>query len=289
MKRSVKMIALSAVLVSALFACTKEAKESQVNIQEGTLTAVKEKAVEKVSKKPLLIPGQSPGIASVGKQVTVSYTATDQATNAAISCGKLTIYQWDGTLWIEVAVANAPTASFTFTPTTATDCAYKFRAGFSPGRGSAGVSCSGDYTGVDYTTEQDFCVDVQECVETFTITSDVEATAVANGQYEFAITYTLISPVDVNDVKFQGGATAGGNFGSTITEFGNTTVVNANNNNTVLKWEGNLQACTPQKVTFKYKRNFNCTGIEQAITGGWKASAGATELDVKAPLTFSCN
>ncbi len=289
MKRSIKTIALSSILVASLFACTKDAKESQVNIQEGTLTAAKEKTAEKVSKKPLLTPSQAPTVASVGKSVTVSYTATDQTTNTAVSCGKVSIYQWDGIQWVEVAAANAPTASFTFTPTTATDCAYKFRAGFSPGGGSGGVSCSGDYAGVDYTTEQDFCIDVQECVQTFTISSEIEATAVANGQYEFAITYTLISPVDVNGVKFQGGATAGGNVGSTITDYGNTTVVNANNNNTVLKWDGNLQACTPQKVAFKYKRNFKCPAVDEAITGQWSASVGATELGVKAPLTYSCN
>lgn len=87
-----------------------------------------------------------------------------------------------------------------------------------------------------------------------------------NGQFEFTITYTLISPVDYSKVKFQGGATASGKEGSLVNDIGNTTVDNLNNNNTVQKWEGPLKACTPQKVTVKYTRNFKCSLNGQEIT-----------------------
>ncbi len=90
-------------------------------------------------------------------------------------------------------------------------------------------------------------------------------------------------------IKFQGGATAGGNSGHAITDFGNTVVVNANNNNTVVKWTGDLQACTPQKVWFKYTRNFSCPATDAVVTGNWKASIGDVVLGEITPLTYTCN
>jgi hypothetical protein len=123
----------------------------------------------------------------------------------------------------------------------------------------------------------------------FTIVPTVEATNVGGGLYEFSITYVLTSPVDVSGVKFQGGATAGGNEGHDVTDFGNTSLVNDNKNNTVVKWTGDLQACTPTTVHFKYTRQFGCPATAAQVTGNWKASVGDITLGEIAPITYSCN
>ena len=186
----------------------------------------------------------------------------------------------------EAVQAPAPSASFTFTPTEAGTCAYEFNANYNGGGGPGGTSCQGTYGTFHKAPE---CIEVNACVTAFTIDSDVSASDLGNGLYEFTINYTLISPEALSNIKFQGGATAGGNSGHAITDFGNTTVVNANNNNTVVKWEGNLEACIPQVVTFKYTRNFSCPATDATVTGNWKASVGENILGEIAPLTFSCN
>jgi len=283
--KSLKVSWLGLIAI-VFFACNKDNGE----LTETDIAGARFQSLAGRTPKPILTPSQNPTPAITGNPVTVSYTATDPGTSAAVNCGRVFIYQWDGSAWAEVASAPSPTASFTFTPLTATDCAYKFRAGFTPGGGSGGVNCSGSYAGVDYTTEQDFCVDVIEpCVSVFTIDGNVTGTDIGNGLYEFSVTYTLTSPTDQTGVKFQGGATAGGNTGHAITDFGNTVVVNANNNNTVLKWEGNLVACQPQSVSFKYTRNFSCPATDAAVTGQWSAKIGETVLGLIEPLIYSCN
>ena len=281
------LLGLFAILFSA---CQKDTSHFSVANSDIAVSAKKVgplSSSENGTAKPVLTASQNPAPVAVGNSVTVSYTATDPNTAATVNCGRVYIYQWDGSVWVEVASASSPTASFTFTPSTATDCAYKFRAGFTPGGGT--VNCSGSYAGVDYSTEQDFCVDViQPCVQSFTIGSNVSAVDHGNGLYEFTITYTLTSPVDVSNVKFQGGATAGGNTGHTITDLGNTVVVNANLNNTVLKWEGDLHACQPQTIAFKYTRNFSCPATDAAVTGQWSAKTPEIDLGIIAPLTYSC-
>jgi len=131
---------------------------------------------------------------------------------------------------------------------------------------------------VNYEDGTAFCVDViqQTCVTTFTIGSNVSAVNLNNGLYEFTITYTLTSPVDVSNVN-------------SITDYGNTVVVNANNNNTVVKWVGDLKACTPQTVSFKYTRNFSCPATDAYVTGDWSASTSTQDLGTISRLTYSCN
>ena len=282
-----KIVPIS-ILVSFLAfifsSCSKElaSKTSANSISGGSVASN-----SVVNKKPILTPSQSPAPVRKGNSVTVSYTATDPNTGSAVSCGRVKIYQWIDGVWIEVASGNAPTVSLTLSTQTADDCAYKFRAGFDPGGPN---QCRGAYTGVDYLLGQDFCVDVIEpCVEVFTIDGQTTAVNLQNGLYEFTITYTLTSPVNVAGVKFQGGATAGGNTGHTITNLGEFQYANVNNNNTVLKWVGDLQACTPKVLTFKYTRNFSCPSVDALVTGDWSASIDVTQLGYIAKLPYTCN
>jgi len=284
-------LSLFALIVIVSSSCKKEIKPS-VSADEEIVISNRVQGAAPQSNgtpKPLLIASQSPAPVSVGNQVTVTYTAKDPSTNSTISCGKVTIYMYNGAEWVEVATSTTPVATYSFTPTTADDCAYQFKAGFAPGGGD--VNCQGSYAGVNYEDGTAFCVDViqQTCVTTFTIGSNVSAVNLNNGLYEFTITYTLTSPVDVSNVKFQGGATAGGNSGHSITDYGNTVVVNANNNNTVVKWVGDLKACTPQTVSFKYTRNFSCPATDAYVTGDWSASTSTQDLGTISRLTYSCN
>lgn len=281
-----KIVPIS-ILVSFMFfifsSCSKQIS-NEVSASSVSATSMANNAV--VNKKPLLTPSQSPAPVRKGNSVTVSYTATDANTGSAVQCGRIKIYQWLNGMWKEVASANAPTASFTLSTETADDCAYKFRAGFDPGGSN---QCRGAYTGVDYLLGQDFCLDVIEpCVDVFTIDGEATAVNLQNGLYEFTITYTLTSPVNVTGVKFQGGATAGGNTGHAISDPGEFQYANVNNNNTVLKWVGDLQACTPKVLTFKYTRNFSCPSGDALVTGDWSASAGGTQLGYIAKLPYSC-
>lgn len=242
-------------------------------------------------KKPVLTPSQSPKpyVLGSGGQLTITYTAAAQGDpTTQVACGRISIYQKINGVWTEVAHAAAPVVSYSFIPTTAADCAYEFRAGFDPGGNP--TQCRGTYSGVDYLTESSsFCADVSDpCVQTFDIKGGVTATDNEDGTYNFTIKYTLTSPVDVAGVKFQGGATAGGQFLHDMVDFGNTTLVHNNNQNTVLKWVGDLKACQPQEVTFTYKRKFSCPATNALVTGDWSASVGATELGTIAKLPYSC-
>jgi hypothetical protein len=284
-------LSLLGLLAFIFFACTKTddsiISSSSQNTTSLNLARI---ALRGGPATPVLTPSQSISPANVGDPVTVTFKATDPVSHANLGCGRVSIYKWDGSAWVEVASAPAPSASYTFTPSTDMDCAYRFRAGFAAGGGTGGVNCSGSYTGVDYTTQNDYCVDVvSTCVNTFTIDSDVKASKLNNGLYEFTVTYQLSSPVDVNNVEFQGGATAGGSTGHAITYKSEGLMVrNANNNNTVLVWSGNLKACTPQVVQFKYTRNFSCPANEAKVTGNWTAISGALLLGEKAELTYTC-
>ena len=283
----VPLTILISFLIFIFTGCSKDmGNDSEVSAQNSiSAAAVSNNSV--VSKKPLLTPSQSPAPVRKGNSVTISYTARDQYSGAEVQCGRIKIYQWLDGMWKEVASGNAPTVSFNLSTQTADDCAYRFRAGFDPGGPN---QCRGAYTGVDYLLCQDFCVDVIEpCVDVFTIDGQAAAVNLQNGLYEFTITYTLTSPVDVSGVKFQGGATAGGNSGHAITNVGELQYANVNNNNTVLKWLGDLKACTPKVLTFKYTRNFSCPGVGALVTGDWSASVGGTQLGYIAKLPYSCN
>ena len=279
------------ILASFLFfifsSCSKEIVSNPPSEVQASITGGTVSNNSVVNKKPLLTPSQSPAPVRKGNSVTISYTATDQTTGIAVQCGRIKIYQWIAGTWTLVATGNAPTVSLVLSAETADDCAYKFRAGFDP----AGTNqCRGAYTGVDYLLSQDFCVDVTDpCVDVFTIDGQTTAVNLQNGLYEFAITYTLTSPVDAAGVKFQGGATAGGKTGHAITDVGEFEYVNINNNNTVLKWVGDLKACTPKVLTFKYTRNFYCPSVGALVTGDWSASIGDTQLGFIAKLPYSCN
>jgi hypothetical protein len=282
-----KIVPLSILVSFLMFIFSSCSKDLATDPSADSVFAASVASNAVVNKKPLLTPSQSPAPVRKGNSVTISYTATDQNTGTAVQCGRIKIYQWLNGMWTEVASGNAPTVSFSLSTQTADDCAYKFRAGFDP----AGTNqCRGAYTGVDYLLGQDFCVDVIEpCVEVFTIDGNATAVNLQNGLYEFTITYTLTSPVNVTGVKFQGGATAGGNTGHAITNVGDFQYANINNNNTVLKWVGDLQACTPKVLTFKYTRNFSCPSAGALVTGDWSASVGGTQLGYIAKLPYSCN
>jgi hypothetical protein len=275
------------ILTSVFSSCSKDLGNSSSADDANSIAGVQVASNGVVStKKPVLTPSQDPAPVNKGNSVTIRYSAADATSGAAVQCGRIKIYQWLAGTWTEVASGTAPTVSFTLQTLTADDCAYKFRAGFDPGGTN---QCRGSYTGVDYLLGQEFCVDVVEpCVDVFTIDGHTEAKDLQNGLYEFTITYTLTSPVDVEGVKFQGGATAGGKTGHAITDVGDFEYVNINNNNTVLKWVGDLKACTPKVLSFKYTRNFSCPADGALVTGDWSASTVAGELGVIAKLPYNC-
>lgn len=295
--KTMQLSIIALVFLSLFYSCTKDSSVTANNIiiaSTGKNTVLGKNSDVGIAnesskeKKPLLIPSDDNYEVNVNTPVTVSFTATDGESLAPVTCGRVFIYQLKNDVWVEVASNDAATATYTFTPTIVGECAYKFKAAFAPGGGT--LNCRGSYAGVDFTTQPEICVNVTSpCVTEFTIGENVVAQPMGNGIYEFTITYTLTSPTAVTGVKFQGGATAGGNTGHQITDLGNTVVVNANNNNTVVKWEGNLEACTPQTVYFKYTRNFSCPATNAAVTGNWKASIGEVVLGEIAPLTYSCN
>ncbi|HEY0679936.1 MAG TPA: hypothetical protein VGD17_16745 [Chitinophagaceae bacterium] len=288
--KALKLSSLALLCISFFSSCTKDVKTASTYDESQEMYSGAKPGVPTIesSKKPVLTPSQSPKPVDKGNAVTVSYSATDNTTGAAVQCGRIVIYQWLNGAWTEIASGNAPTVSTQpIMTTTADDCAYMFRAGFDPG--GNGTQCKGSYAGVDYLTEADFCADVEDpCVDVFTITGQAEAQDLLNGLYEFTITYTLTSPEDLAGVKFQGGATAGGNSGHAITDLGEFQLVNVNNNNTVIKWEGNLEACVPKLLTFKYTRNFSCPANGALVTGDWTATLGLQELGFIAKLPYTC-
>lgn len=288
-----KILKLSSItaciaLLCFIISCTKETSNQIALENASTLSLAKGRLMNiQHSKKPVLTPSKDLAVVRKGSSVTITYTATDRISNEPVGCGNIKIYQLKEAEWVEVASHDAPSVSVTIEATTAGDCAYQFKAGFTPG--NADEKCKGSYAGVDYTEQAAYCVKVEDCVTEFTIDPQVTAKPIGGGLYEFTVSYTLTSPENIQGVKFQGGATAGGNSGHAVTDLGTTEVVNANRNNTVLKWEGNLNACTPQVVTFKYTRNFSCPTTGGSVTGNWTAKVGETLLGSVAPLVYSCN
>ena len=237
------------------------------------------------SVDPSLIVVFNPNPAEWNKNVSV-IGSFDPTTGVAVpDCGKLQLFQKVAGDWRKVAEADISalvySVTYNFTPDIVGEDAYEFRTHFI----KSGGGCNGFNT---HFSDSYFLDVVKPCVSVFTITPAVSATNIGGGLYEFTVTYTLTSPVDVQGIKFQGGATAGGNSGHQLTNLGNTSVVNANNNNTVLKWEGNLTACTPQEISFKYTRNFSCPATSAIVTGGWSAVQGTTLLGAIDPLPYSC-
>ena len=237
------------------------------------------------SVDPSLVVVFNPNPAELDKTVSV-IGSFDPTTGVAIpDCGKLQLFQMIAGDWIKVAEADISAAvhavSYDFIPSVSGEDVYQFRTHFI----KSGGGCNGFNT---HFSDSYFLDVVKPCVSVFTITPSVAAVNIGVGLYEFTITYTLTSPVDVEGIKFQGGATACGNSGHQVTDLGNTSVVNANNNNTVLKWEGNLTACTPKEISFKYTRNFSCPANAASITGQWTAVQGATLLAAIDPLPYSC-
>jgi hypothetical protein len=273
--KSVTLSGIAAfVLIVLLYSCEKDTSNALAN----------RSGPSSVKIDPSLTATFNPDPATVNQPVTV--TGTFDGATAIPDCGKLQLFQRDadGVTWDKVADANISSSvhevTYTFTPTTAGDNAYEFYVHFVP---------SGGCDGFGENKSESYFLDVQtQCVSVFTINPSISAENLGNGLYEFTISYTLISPVDVTGIKFQGGATAGGNYGHQITDFGNTVVVNANLNNTVLKWEGDLTACTPQEVHFKFTRQFSCPATNELITGAWSASAGGVVLGSIDSIPYSC-
>jgi len=260
------------VLIVLLYSCEKDATTTLAN-RAGPISA---------KTDPTLKVTFNPDPATVNQPVTV--TGTFDGATAIPDCGKLQLFQKVDGAWVNVAQADISASvhevTYNFTPTTAGDNAYEFYVHYVP---SGGCNDFGENKSDSY------FLDVQtQCVSVFTITPSISAENWNNGLYEFTITYTLISPVDVTSIKFQGGATAGGSYGFQLTDIGNTVMVNQNLNNDVLKWEGNLTACTPQEVHFKFTRQFSCPATNELITGAWSASAGGTVLGSVDPIPYSC-
>ena len=277
------------LLLVVLFSCTKDVSSNalEMKAEKGKPTL----GTVQGTSKPVLTASQNPGSATPGSPVTVTYNATNPLNQSAVACGRITIYMWNGMEWVAVANDVAPSVSYIFTPTSTNACAYKFRAGFTPGAGNQPDNCQGSFSGVDYTTQQDYCVIVSRpCVEKFTIDSHVSGVNKGKGVYEFTVTYTLSSQMDIDGVHFQGGATAGGNSNHVVTyRSAGLNIKHANKNNTVLEWDGDLKACTPQVITFSYTRNFSCPATMETVTGNWSASTSKEELGEIAPLVYSCN
>ena len=273
--KSVKLSGIAAfVLIVLLYSCKKDTSS----------TLASRSGPSSVKIDPTLTATFNPDPATVNQPVTV--TGTFDGATAIPDCGKLQLFQRDadGVTWDKVADVNVSSSvhavTYTFTPTTAGDKAYEFYVHFVP---------SGGCDGFGENKSESYFLNVHtQCVSVFTINPSISAENWNNGLYEFTITYTLISPVDVTGIKFQGGATAGGSYGHQMTDYGNTVVVNANLNNTVLKWEGNLTACTPQEVHFKFTRQFSCPATNELITGAWSASAGGVVLGSIDPIPYSC-
>lgn len=237
------------------------------------------------SVDPSLIVVFNPDPAMVNETVSVIGTF-DPTTGVAVpDCGKLQLQQKINGDWVKVGEENLSASvhavTYDFIPAVVGDDAYEFRLHF--------IKSGGGCNAFNNTFSASYFLDVKRpCVSVFTITPSVSAESIGGGLYEFTISYTLTSPEDLTGVKFQGGATAGGNSGHQLTNLGNTSVVNANNNNTVLKWEGNLTACAPQTVTFKYTRNFSCPATAAIVTGGWSAVQGVNLLGAIDPLPYTC-
>jgi hypothetical protein len=273
--KPLKLSGIAALLLIVLISsCKKDASNTLANKTNPNSAKV----------DPTLTATFNPDPATVNQPVTV--TGTFDGATSIPDCGKLQLFQRDpdGVTWDRVADADITSTvhvvTYTFTPTTAGDKAYEFYVHFVP---------SGGCDGFGENKSESYFLDVHtQCVSVFTINPSITAQNLGNGLYEFSVTYTLISPVDVTGIKFQGGATAGGNYGHQVTDLGNTVVVNANNNNTVLKWEGNLTACTPQEVHFKFTRQFSCPATDALITGAWSASAGGIVLGSIDPVPYSC-
>ena len=288
-------LAALAFALCMFLSCTKEISTSDVAASEAYVSGVQQKNNgtlpepgvpnnQKAIKHPRLVAEQTPNPANMGSEVTVTYKAMDQGTGLPVECGTLKIYQLVGTEWVEVKKGTAPELSYTFKVEKAGECAYQFKAGFAPG--GKDVQCKGDYAGVDYASQEPFCVKVA-CVQELTVKPQVTAVNKGDGLYEFTISYILTSPKDVNGIKFQGGATSGGQFEHTLTDIG-TMVAKDNKQNTVLKWEGDLKACTPQILYFRYVRRFSCPETDAQVAGNWSIEAAGVKLIEIAPLKYSC-
>jgi len=273
--KSLKLSGIAAfVLIVLLYSCEKDASSTLANRANPNTVKI----------DPALTATFNPDPATVNQPVTV--TGTFEGTTPIPDCGKLQLFQRDadGVTWDKVADINVTSSvhavTYTFTPTIAGDKAYEFYVHY---------IASGGCDGFSENKSESYFLDVQTaCVSVFTITPSISAENWNNGLYEFTITYTLTSPVDVAGVKFQGGATAGGSYGFQLTDIGNTVMVNQNLNNDVLKWEGDLTACTPQVIHFKFTRQFSCPATNELITGAWSASVGGSVLGSIDPVPYSC-
>jgi hypothetical protein len=283
--KTIKLGAIAAVLLCIFFACTKTTNDLKTQTTDESLTTAAGRGGGGSNNSEdaglALEVLFNPDPATVNESVTV--TGTFAGRSAVPDCGKLHLFQKINGDWVKVAdaelSASVHAVNYSFTPTVAGEDVYEFRVHYIKAGGC-------DY---DNAFSDSYFLDVNtQCVSVFTITPSLTAQNVGGGLYEFTVSYTLTSPVDVADVKFQGGATAGGNVGHVITNYGNTSVANANNNNTVLKWEGSLTACTPQTINFKFTRNFSCPAAAELITGSWSASSGTNILGSISSLPYTC-
>jgi hypothetical protein len=277
--KALKLSSVALLFLSIFSSCTKDT--CSLSLDDLNLATSRPAGPANTDVAPSLKIVFNPDPAILNQTVTV--TGTFDAAPIP-DCGKLQLFQQINGDWVKVADADVSSSihevAYNFVPSVTGDNVYEFRLHY---------IASGGCSGFSQTFSDSYYLDVEnQCVSAFTIIPAISAVNMNNGLYEFTISYTLISPVDVSGIKFQGGATAGGNVGHQVTDLGNTSVVNATLNNTVLKWEGDLTACTPQTVSFKFTRQFSCPATDALITGAWSASAGGIVVGSIASLPYSC-
>ena len=80
--KSLKVSWLGLVAI-VLFACNKE--KGDLTVSDSQLAGARFQVLSNGTPKPVLTPSQSPAPVSTGNPVTVSYSATDPNTNAAVN------------------------------------------------------------------------------------------------------------------------------------------------------------------------------------------------------------
>lgn len=140
----------------------------------------------------------------------------------------------------------------------------------------------------DHGTSNPQNLEVIDCVNTLTIEPQVTGKDIGSGNYEFTVTYKLTSPTEMENIKFQGGATAGGQFQQQL-KANDGFEVKHNNQNSVLTYTGSLKACTPLELSFSYVRKFSCSSSAAQVTGEWTLLSNNLEVAKVAPLVYTCN
>ncbi|MES2777983.1 MAG: hypothetical protein V4722_27640 [Bacteroidota bacterium] len=204
---------------------------------------------------PAIIITANPDPATAGQPVTVT-------ASIPVTCGTLTLQQWNGTGWDNVA------NPYTFTPTIVGDCAYKFRAVYAK-------ACACDY---DDATSAEFCLKViSTCIGSFGGTS----TCSAGSPSARTATYTFKTDATQSGTfKIQGGLTnfvAGADAIVTVTGATGVDVeqvTQGGSSNRRITVNGQVATCSTVTITITWNSN-NTNG---EATGGWSVVLGGTKI-----------